>query len=134
MKAYQGPVNYVDHHPVHNPGSLSTPYRVVVNSSLDNNNQGISVNDMWPKGPNSCTSHYLCGSLAQFQESGGMGSVQVLPEDMDSWTPHWYSSDQGEALQAPDLEVWEEGGEVHHLWVQCGHLWGQTSLNYLGNT
>ena len=43
MKAYQGPVNYVDHHPVHNPGSLSTPYRVVVNSSLDNNNQGCMV-------------------------------------------------------------------------------------------
>ena len=55
MKAYKGPVNYVDHHPVHNPGSLTTPYRVVVNSSLDNNNQGISVNEMWPKGPNSLT-------------------------------------------------------------------------------
>ena len=60
MKAYQGPVNYVDHHPVHNPGSLSTPYRVVVNSSLDNNNQGISVNDMWPKGPNSLTPLITC--------------------------------------------------------------------------
>ena len=59
-KAYKGPVNYVDHHPVHNPGSLSTPYRVVINSSLDNNNQGISVNDMWPKGPNSLTPLITC--------------------------------------------------------------------------
>ena len=53
MKTYKGPVNYVDHHPVYNPGSLSTPVRLVVNSSLDNNNQGISVIDIWPKGPNS---------------------------------------------------------------------------------
>ena len=60
IKSYEGPVNYVDHHPVHNPGSLSTPYRVVVNSSLDNNNQGISVNDLWPKGPNSLTPLKTC--------------------------------------------------------------------------
>ena len=51
--SYEGIVNYVDHHPVYNPGSSTTPVRLVVNSSLDNNNQGISINECWPKGPNS---------------------------------------------------------------------------------
>ena len=60
MRDYTGPVNYVDHHPVYNPGSLSTPVRLVVNSSIDNNNQGVSVNDLWPKGPNSLTPLLTC--------------------------------------------------------------------------
>jgi hypothetical protein len=59
MESYTGPMNYLDHHPVFKP-SLSTPVRLVVNSSLDNNNQGVSVNELWPKGPNSLTPLLAC--------------------------------------------------------------------------
>ena len=52
MSTYDGPVNYVDHHGVLSE-SNTTPYRLVVNSSLDNNGLGISLNDCLPKGPKS---------------------------------------------------------------------------------
>ena len=46
-------VNYVTHHGVPKPSSTTTALRVVCNSSLDNNNQGVSFNNLLPKGPNS---------------------------------------------------------------------------------
>ena len=51
MDAWDGPVNYVTHHGVAKPDSISTALRVVCNSSLDNH--GVSLNDLLPKGPNS---------------------------------------------------------------------------------
>ena len=59
MKNYNGPVNYVDHHGVLSD-SNTTPYRLVVNSSLDNNNSGVSLNDCLPKGPKSIRSLFQC--------------------------------------------------------------------------
>ena len=53
MAAWRGPVNYISHHGVEKPTSTTTALRIVSNSSLDNNNQGLSYNDILPKGPNS---------------------------------------------------------------------------------
>ena len=53
MSKWEGPINYVSHHGVAKPGSASTKLRIVSNSSLNNNNNGLSYNDCLPKGPNS---------------------------------------------------------------------------------
>ena len=42
MDRWKGPVNYVSHHGVAKPGSATTKLRVVSNSSLSNNNSGVS--------------------------------------------------------------------------------------------
>jgi hypothetical protein len=52
LESWEGPVNYISHHGVLKPGSTTTKLRVVSNSSLDNNNSGLSLNDCLPKGPN----------------------------------------------------------------------------------
>ena len=52
MASWGGPVIYISHHGVAKPGSLTTALRVVSNSSLDNNNLGLSYNNLLPKGPN----------------------------------------------------------------------------------
>ena len=52
MDDWDKAVNYVTHHGVPKPSSTTTAIRVVCNSSLDNNNRGISFNDLLPKGPN----------------------------------------------------------------------------------
>ena len=59
LKEYKGAVNYVDHHGVLSD-SNTTPYRFVVNSSLDNNGSGVSLNDCLPKGPKSIRSLFQC--------------------------------------------------------------------------
>ena len=53
MKNWQGPINYISHHGVLKPSSTSTKLRIVSNSSLNNHNMGLSLNDCLPKGPNS---------------------------------------------------------------------------------
>ena len=53
LEDYKGPVNYIAHHEVMKPGSVSTKLRIVSNSSLNNNNTGVSFNDLVAKGPNS---------------------------------------------------------------------------------
>ena len=62
--SYDGPVNYLDHHGVLSD-SATTPYRFVINSSLDNNGSGVSLNDCIPKGPNSIKS--LLGCIITFR-------------------------------------------------------------------
>merc|ERR1711867_292140 len=52
MDNWSKPVNYVSHHSVPKPRSTTTALRAVCNSSLDNNNHGVSFNDLLPKGPN----------------------------------------------------------------------------------
>ena len=59
MQSYEGVVNYVDHHGVKQE-SNTTPYRFVVNSSLDNNLSGVSLNSCLPKGPNSIRPLFQC--------------------------------------------------------------------------
>ena len=52
MAAYGGPVNYVVHHYVLKPSSVSTKLRIVSNSSMGNRNSGnVSPNQCWAKGP-----------------------------------------------------------------------------------
>ena len=51
MDEWKGPVNYVPHHAVPKPGSLTTALRSVSDSSVKNN--GTSLNEILPKGPNS---------------------------------------------------------------------------------
>ena len=50
LENYDGPVQYVSHHPVFKEGTGSTRLRIVSNSSLPNS--GSSLNDCLPKGPN----------------------------------------------------------------------------------
>ena len=50
---WTGPVNYISHHGVVKETSSTIKLRIVSNSSLNNNNQGLSLNDCLPKGPNS---------------------------------------------------------------------------------
>ena len=52
MDNWSKPVNYVSHHGVPKPMLATTALRAVCNSSLDNNNCGVSYNDLLPKGPN----------------------------------------------------------------------------------
>ena len=54
MEAWDGPVNYISHHGVPKPSSVTTALRVVSNSSLKNDQSGgLSYNDLLVKGPNS---------------------------------------------------------------------------------
>ena len=48
-----GIVHYISHHGVEKEKSLTTPLRLVTNSAVKNCSTGPSVNDLWPKGPNS---------------------------------------------------------------------------------
>merc|ERR1712112_725435 len=50
ISAYSGPVNYITHHEVYKPSSLSTPIRLVSNSSFKNGK--TNLNDICVKGPN----------------------------------------------------------------------------------
>ena len=52
------PIHFISMHGVENPGSASTPLRLVTNSALKNCSTGPSINDMWTKGPNSLNSLY----------------------------------------------------------------------------
>jgi hypothetical protein len=55
MDAWDGPFNYISHHGVLKDNS-TTKLRIVSNSSLNNNNNGVSYNDLQAKGPNSLVS------------------------------------------------------------------------------
>ena len=52
IDAYNGPVSYVSHHAVLKPDSVTTPLRIVTNTSLKNRNSGISPNQCMQEGPN----------------------------------------------------------------------------------
>ena len=56
IAAYTGPVNYITHHEVYKPGSLSTPVRLVSNSSF--RNRSTNLNDITVKGPNTLADIY----------------------------------------------------------------------------
>ena len=83
------PVNYVSHHSVPKPRSTTTAFRVVCNSSLDNNNHGVSFNDLLPKGPNTLVP--LLQALVTWRTykevviwdySKAYNTVQTYPEEM----------------------------------------------------
>ena len=56
MSAYTGPINYITHHEVYKPGSLSTPVRLVSNSSFKNGS--TNLNEITVKGPNTLADIY----------------------------------------------------------------------------
>ena len=56
IASYSGPVSYVSHHGVHKPDSITTPLRIVTNSSLKNVNAGLSPNECMQEGPNALSS------------------------------------------------------------------------------
>ena len=56
MAEYDRPIFYVSHHEVLKEDSASTPLRLVTNSSLKY--KGLSVNDIWMKGPNTLNECY----------------------------------------------------------------------------
>ena len=56
ISAYTGPVNYITHHKVYQPSSLSTPIRLVSNSSFRNGS--ANLNDITVKGPNTLADVY----------------------------------------------------------------------------
>ena len=64
MKSYNGPVYYLTHHEVLKPESISTPCRIVFNSSACY--RGHVLNDYWAKGPDIINN--LFGILLRFRQ------------------------------------------------------------------
>ena len=56
MSVYTGPINYITHHGVYKPRSLSTPVRLVSNSSFKNGS--TNLNEITVKGPNTLADIY----------------------------------------------------------------------------
>ena len=56
LDSYSGPISYVTHHSVLKPGSVSTPLRIVTNTSLKNVTAGLSPNECMQEGPNALSS------------------------------------------------------------------------------
>ena len=56
LHSYDGPINYISHHGVLQPLKITTPLRLVSNSSQDN--RGHSLNSCVAKGPNSLCNMY----------------------------------------------------------------------------
>ena len=56
MENYDGPTSYVTHHPVLKPDSVTTPVRIVTNSSFINENAKLSPNSCMMEGPNALSS------------------------------------------------------------------------------
>ena len=67
MDNWSGPINYISHHGVEQP-SVTTPLRIVTNSSLKNG--GKSLNDCLIKGPNSLNSMFDIMLRFRCHESG----------------------------------------------------------------
>ena len=56
ISALTSPVDYITHHEVYKPSSLSTPVRLVSNSSF--RNDSTNLNDITVKGPNTLADVY----------------------------------------------------------------------------
>ena len=65
LQSYEGPVYYLSHHEVLKPDSISTPCRIVFNSSAKF--AGHVLNDYWAKGPDLMNN--LLGILIRFREN-----------------------------------------------------------------
>ena len=64
IRKHEGPVHYIHHHEVFKPDSVSTPVRIVFNSSASF--LGHALNDYWAKGPDVINN--LFGILMRFRE------------------------------------------------------------------
>lgn len=76
VRNYTGPVTYIQHHEVLKPGSVSTPLRIVFDSSAKY--MGQSLNSFWAKGPNILNS--MIGILLRFREKnvGFTGDISKM--------------------------------------------------------
>ena len=57
LNSYDGPTNHISHHGVLQPKKVTTPFRLVSNSSQDN--RGHSLNSCLPKGPNALCDMFI---------------------------------------------------------------------------
>ena len=73
---YRGPIHYINHHEVLKPEPLSTPVRIVFNSS--GNYKGHKLNDYWAKGPDILNE--LIGILIRFRQGwiGIIGDISKM--------------------------------------------------------
>ena len=74
--SYQGPVYYVNAHEVYKPDSISTPIRIVINSSLKY--KGLSPNDIWVKGPNTLNDMYGILLRLRFHRYALIGDIKKM--------------------------------------------------------
>ena len=82
LKNYSGPKFYIAHHDVLSPYSISTPMRVVFNSSAHIKG-GLSLNDCLAKGP--CLLNQLLGILLRFRQDhfGFIGDIKKMFHSID---------------------------------------------------
>ena len=82
LKRYSGPKFYIAHHDVLSPRSISTPMRVVFNSSARMKG-GLSLNDCLAKGP--CLLNELLGILLRFREErfAFIGDIKKMFHSID---------------------------------------------------
>ena len=103
MESWEGPVNYISHHGVPKPSSVTTALRLVSNSSLKNTQSGgISYNDFLVKGPNSLQP--LLQVIADFRTlpnvvswdyAKAYNTVYTFPEEMHMRRLVWrYDEDE----------------------------------------
>merc|ERR1711867_258098 len=103
MESWEGPVNYIYHHGVPKPSSVTTALRLVSNSSLKNTQSGgISYNDFLVKGPNSLQP--LLQVIADFRTlpnvvswdyAKAYNTVYTFPEEMHMRRLVWrYAEDE----------------------------------------
>ena len=82
LKEYPGPKFYISHHDVLSPQSVSTPMRVVFNSSARTKG-GLSLNDCLAKGP--CLLNQLLGILLRFRQDhfAFIGDIRKMFHSID---------------------------------------------------
>ena len=88
LAAYHGPKQFISHHPVWNEDSTSTPLRIVANSSLANN--GTSLNDCLPKGPNSLNDAFEILVRFREYEVGLVGDISKAYQQMETGDPEMF--------------------------------------------
>ena len=80
-RTYRGPVHYIHHHEVLKPDSVSTPLRIVFNSSASF--MGHALNDYWAKGPDVIND--LFGILVRFREHAVAITADISKRYRVSW-------------------------------------------------
>ena len=81
LQNWQGPKFFISHHGIMNPGSISTPYRIVFNSS--HKYMGFSLNESLAKGPSFMND--LLGLLLRYREKqvAFVGDISKMYHSVD---------------------------------------------------
>lgn len=83
MNEYQGAVCYISHHEVYKEGSASTPVRIVLNTSLKNKD-GLSLNDVMMKGPNSLNNLFGIQMRFRTYQCALVGDIAKMYNSIDT--------------------------------------------------